>query len=502
MLRQGPFLEARGVSLYTPSGRPLILDLEMRLERERVAVVGRNGVGKSSLVEVLSGASAPHQGRICCSGTRRLVRQQLVGGMNPAGVPGSPGETRRWLIEEARRADPDFLFLDEPSQDLDDSGISWLRAWIARWERGLVVVTHDRRILRSFSNFFVVTENGCRLISGSLERLTVELERERVDANRKYAARLSEQVAKEEHNSAIRRRRARKKAGGRVRELDRCPARIRLNGKKSYAQVYQGKREGVREARIAAVRAWTHAARRALSVELPLDLEVPALPRSVGLPIVELDRVGVSIGERVLFADVSLSVERERLGIVGPNGAGKTTLLEILAGREQPGSGRAKHALERLGYVAQHADNWRIEYSLIELLYARTGAETLADAVEQLIRHRFPLALGERPLNSLSPGERTRAALICLFARHPPVELLLLDEPTDQLDLVGIAALETALKAWPGGLVVVSHDREFLENIGVTTRIELGRVTTLGDLRLNPAGEHHAREGRALGSSG
>jgi ATPase subunit of ABC transporter with duplicated ATPase domains len=129
---------------------------------------------------------------------------------------------------------------------------------------------------------------------------------------------------------------------------------------------------------------------------------------------------------------------------------------------------------QRLGGIAQNASDWKSEESLLTLLCVGSDA-TREDAVAQLlVAHRFPLALAERPLASLSPGERVRAALICLFQRRPAVELLVLDEPTDHLDFVGVAAVQDALRAWRGGLCIVSHDEEFLSAIGVERRIVLG----------------------------
>jgi ATPase subunit of ABC transporter with duplicated ATPase domains len=271
-----PQLSATGLCIDTPSGRPLIRDLEMQLDSERVAVVGRNGVGKTALLEVLAGNAAPARGRVECRGTRPLVHQRLEARTTLVDVSGSAGEIRQRLLEQARKLQPDFLLLDEPSQDLDEPAIDWLSEWLEKWPSALVVVTHDRRLLRSFNQFFVVEERGCRPFFGSFDELLCELERQGDDANRKYAAELQRLLDKEEHNAVIRSRRARKKAGGRVRELKRCPARARLNAKRGYAQKYQAKREGVREQRITAARELARASRRALSVELPLELALPA----------------------------------------------------------------------------------------------------------------------------------------------------------------------------------------------------------------------------------
>jgi ATPase subunit of ABC transporter with duplicated ATPase domains len=475
-----PYLAATDLSIETPSKRLLIAELQMRLEGEHVAVVGRNGVGKSLLLEVLAGCAEAARGRVECRGARHLVPQRLPGG-TAEGAGQSAGETRRALLRAAFARRPDFLLLDEPSQDLDEEGIGWLLQAVEFEAAGLVVVSHDRCLLRCFEHFFIVEERGCRLFSGSFEELQLDFARRAQEANDKYAAELQRLLEKEQHNASIRRRRARKKAGGRVRELKRCPARARLNQKRDYAQVYQGKREGVRQQRIQAARDWARETRRTLSVELSLDFALPPLPEPGERPVVELRGVSVDAGGRRLIADLTLRLTRERLAVVGPNGSGKTSLLKVMTGELPPATGKVRRFDERIGSIAQHADNWLSEESLLSLLLSTSAHGSPAEVIRRLAAHRFPLALAERPLCSLSPGERARAALMCLFERRPAIELLILDEPTAELDLVGLEALERVLAAWPGGLVVVSHDPEFLESIGVSQRLELGnaaRVTS------------------------
>ncbi len=349
--------------LATPGHRALIRDLVMRLEADRVAVIGRNGVGKSRLLEVLAGHSEPAAGRVECVGTRHLVPQRLDARRTLRDVVASPGELRRLLLDEARRTAPDFLLLDEPSQDLDAAAIAWLAAWLKDWASGLIVVSHDRRLLRLFDAYFVVAENGCRLFQGSFDELVADLERRTDDANSKYASELCRLEREERRSAANRQRRARKKAGGRTRELDRCTPRCRLNLKRSAAQVQQGKRERIRAQRLAIAREWAKKTRRALSVELPLELTLPGLPAggdaSKAQPAIELLGVGASPGGKQLFCDVTLTLDlaKARLAVVGPNASGKTTLLELMTGRRRPDVGTVRGRVERIGYVAQHASN-------------------------------------------------------------------------------------------------------------------------------------------------
>lgn len=336
------------------------------------------------------------------------------------------------------------------------------------------MVSHDRRVLRAFDQFFIVAESGCRHLEGSFDQLLADLGREREANERRYLGHLNRLVAREEHNATVRRRRQRKKNVGRIRELKRCPARIKLNDKRSYKQESQGKRRVLQATRIAEAREGAKASRRALSIDLPLELVLPRLPVEAAAPVIRCDALTAEAGERTLFSGLGLEVGRDRMAVCGPNGSGKTTLLEVALGLRQPTAGRARCDLSRLGYIAQGAENWCLEDSVAELLATQLEAPT-PDAIAPVLHaHRFPLALAGRALATLSPGERVRAALICLTRRRPAPELLVLDDPTQHLDFAGLAALEAVLSAWPGGLLVVSHDRELLEAIGVSRTLQLG----------------------------
>ena len=467
-------LEADAVTIETPGGRTLVRELSLRLGRERVAVIGRNGVGKSTMLEVLAARRAATQGRLVCRGQRLLVPQYLAGEVAADDDPAaSPGERRRQLLEAAFDARPDLLLLDEPTSDLDGAGITWLVQRLARWRGGLLIVSHDRRVLRTFSQFFVIVESGCRYVEGTFDDLLADLAREREESDRRYLGGINRLVAKEEHNATVRRRRQRKKNVGRIRELKRCPARIKLNDKRSYKQESQGKRAVLQKDRIGAARDSVKALRRAVPVALSLEIALPRLPDSSAAPVISCQAVTAVAGERPLFSALSLELSRDRIAVCGPNGSGKTTLLEIALGLRRPAAGRSRCDSSRVGYIAQDAENWRVDESLAELVAVQLGTAA-PETVAQVLRvHRFPLALADRPLATLSPGERVRAALICLTRREPPPELLVLDEPTQHLDFVGLAALEAILAAWPGGLLVVSHDAEFLYAIGVSRRLDL-----------------------------
>ena len=195
-----------------------------------------------------------------------------------------------------------------------------------------------------------------------------------------------------------------------------------------------------------------------------------------------MDKVSYQVDGKVLFTDLSLDLRRERIAIQGPNGSGKTTLLQIILGEKTQSRGSAKRRYEKLGSIAQNAKDWITEESLATLLSTAKGICSFDDLATLLVAHKFPLSLAQRPLSSLSPGERLRAALICLFERTPSIECLILDEPTYSLDFIGYKALRECLAKWPGGLIVASHDKEFLDIIGIEKYIYLKSCESLPEI--------------------
>jgi ATPase subunit of ABC transporter with duplicated ATPase domains len=459
-------IELTDVSLKTPTGRALFEGLNLCIADEHVALVGRNGVGKSTLLALLAGETRANSGLV-----KVRSRPHYVPQLDELAHPLSRGELRQRTLGAARACDAEVLLLDEPTLHLDEEAVETLRTWLRERPGCVIVASHDRRLLADLRHFFVLSEAGSHYFGGSLGELEAHLEHEHDALERRYLRNLNRLADYERHTEQVARRKARKKRSGRCRELDRATPRIRLNQKRNDAQVSHGRLAKLREARLAALRGWTQATRRALDVSLALELPVPELPPDSGQELLALHGVSHSARGRPLFEALELRLGRQRVAVVGPNGAGKTTLLEIMLGQRRPEHGSARAELSKIGWIEQGGRNWLLEESLLSHLLGLGRSSD--DAARLLVTHRFPLALAQRSLRSLSPGERARGALIALFARSPAVELLILDEPTFSLDLVGLRALTHALRSWPGGLVVASHDRAFLEELGVDRTIYL-----------------------------
>ena len=264
-----------------------------------------------------------------------------------------------------------------------------------------MVVSHDAALLGQFDDFFVIEESGCHHFSGSFADLQASLGERADRSERAYARRLQQLVEQESRHHRVQQRRRRKKAVGRLHELDRCQSRSRLNRRKGAAQVSQARVHGISDARITDQRRFAVAARRALQVSLPLRVAVPAPAPNDG-PVVSLDGVSVSRGDRPILSGWTRRLARDRVAVVGPNGLGKTSVLQVLLRQLPPSAGVVRTRLQRVGAIAQGAADWAGPESLPKRLAAHSDAAGLQAIAERLVAHRFPLALASRSRSSLS----------------------------------------------------------------------------------------------------
>ncbi|WP_019832112.1 ABC-F family ATP-binding cassette domain-containing protein [Sphingomonas sp. PR090111-T3T-6A] len=512
----------------TPDGRAVLDDLTLDFGRERAGLVGRNGVGKSTLLRLLTRELEPSRGTVRVQGTIGTLRQivqlspretlaDLLGiadglallhraeaggatldeleeadwtlearamealaqvGLDlPLDAPLvrlSGGQRTRAALAGAIFAAPDFLLLDEPTNNLDRDGRQAVHDLLQDWRAGAIIVSHDRELLDTMDAIVELTTLGAQRYGGNWsryrERKAIELaaaEQDLASAERRVA-----EVARKARITTERQQR-RDATGSRQAAKGGMP-RILLGARKERAENSGG--GNVRLADRLRADASLALDRAKEKVERVETFSVQLAPTGLAptREVLALDDVtaGYDPAEPVL-RNLSLKiVGPERVAVVGANGSGKSTLLRVITGDLAPFSGR----------VAIHVPAALLDQRVGLLDPDETIAENYArlnPGVDEngcwaaLARFRFRAEAGDRRVGTLSGGQTLRAGLACVLGSPTPPPLLMLDEPTNHLDIESVMAVEAGLRAYDGALLVVSHDAAFLENIGVTRRLSL-----------------------------
>ncbi len=447
---------------------------------ERICLVGRNGSGKSTLLKIAAGLMRPDGGTRFLQpgatvrylpqepdlsgfattldyvqdgvepgedqhrGPALLDRLGLTGAEDPAHLSG--GEARRAALARALAPSPDLLLLDEPTNHLDLPAIEWLEKELASSRAGIVLISHDRRMLQTVGRSVVWLEGGLtRRMDRGFEHF--ETWREEVaEQDARDRQKLNRQIVREEHWITYGVTARRKRNVRRVAELAALRTKRREMG---------GPGSGLKMA----------AAEGELS----------------GKQVVVADHINRAYAERPIVADLTLRVLRgDRLGIVGRNGAGKTTLLRLLTGGDQPDSGTVTLGTNLLPVTLdQQRAALDPARTLQDTLTGGDGDQvTVAGQKRHVVGYMkdflFRPEQARTPVGMLSGGERGRLLLACALAR--PSNLLILDEPTNDLDLETLDLLQELLSEYPGTVLLVSHDRDFLDRVVTSTLASEGEA--------------------------
>ena len=523
------FVTLDRVAARTPDGHTLFSDLSHAFGRERTGVVGRNGVGKTTLLRLVTGVAEPADGGVARNGTvawleqRRalrpgetvldllgtaramaVVRRVLAGegsaedlaaadwtlesrigtALAEVGLPDldgdrpaaslSGGEQTRVRLAALLLQAPDLLVLDEPTNHLDADGRAAVRDLLAGWKGGAVVVSHDRDLLRRMDRIVELSPLGAAVFGGGYDLFAARKADERAAAERDLdvAVRAAARVAREGQRAVE--KKARRDRAGRAFAARKSEPKILLGAMAERAENSGARETLLAQRRAEAAEAALGEARARVERVRAMAIPMPSSGLAAGKTVLALDEAvwDAPDGRRVVGPLTLRVTGPERLAVTGSNGAGKTTLLKLMSGERRPTSGRVDRPVSS-ALLDQETALLRADETLLEAWRRLNPEATSNEAHAALARFLFRNTAAQRIIGTLSGGERLRAALACVMTGAAPPQLLILDEPTNHLDLDSIAAVEAALSDYDGALVVVSHDADFLDAIGVERRIAL-----------------------------
>ncbi len=513
----------------TPDGRVLFENLNLALGRERTGLVGANGVGKSTLLAIVAGERAPLAGAVALSGRVGLLRQTLgappeasvadrlsiaedlarltrceageadgddlamadwdlearaaeaLAQMGLADLPFdrpasslSGGQLTRLDLAALLIARPDLILLDEPTNNLDAAARAKVADLLRGWRGGALVVSHDRTLLREMDRIVELSSLGARVYGGNYDLYAERKAAERAAAERglDQAEREADRAAREAQQALE--RKARRDSAGRKFAAKGSEPKILLGAMAERAENSGARGQQLAERRRAAAAEAVEAAQAQVERVRSLAFDLPPSGLAAGKTVLEFDGVGFGYpGGPAILQDISLKlIGPERVALVGPNGSGKTTLLRLAAGELTPISGVVRFNA-RTVLVDQQTAVLGQAGSILDAFQRLNPGAGLNAAHSALARFLFRNTAAHQAVDTLSGGERLRAALACVLSGAEPPQLLILDEPTNHLDLASLEAVEAAMRGYDGAILVVSHDPDFLAAIGVEREIRL-----------------------------
>ncbi|MGI8331753.1 ABC-F family ATP-binding cassette domain-containing protein [Actinomadura scrupuli] len=529
------------LSFQWPDGTTVFDGLSVSIGRGRTGLVGANGTGKSTLLRLLAGRLRPSQGSVTVAGTLAYLPQNItldtalrvdralgIAGRRAALRAIEAGEVSEehyetigddWDVEERALATlgslglgdvgldrtvgelsggetvllrlaalllerPEVLLLDEPTNNLDLFARRRLYEAVGSWRSGaLVVVSHDRDLLERVDRIAELRSGSVSWYGGGWSAYEEAVATQQEAAGRMLRAaeadvRRQKRELEETHIKLARRQRHNKKM-----DAQRRAPRIVAGERKRSAQESADKLRGLQEDRLEGARERREEAAEAIRDDAEIRVSLPGTAVPAGRTVLSLHGLRPRFG-RLREADLQVRGP-ERLALVGRNGAGKTTLLRTLTGELAPLSGEARTFVP-LRFLPQRLDVLDEELSVAANVARLAPGVTDNHIRAQLARFLFKGARAEQPAGTLSGGERFRAALAATMLAAPAPQLLMLDEPTNNLDLAAVRQLTSALGSYQGALVIASHDLSFLETVGITRWLLVGQElqeTTAGEVR-------------------
>lgn len=522
-----PYIALEGASCVLPDGTALFSHLCERFDQRHTGLIGRNGVGKTVLARILAGQVPLSSGHCLRSGSVHYLAQQIAGpaastaadlagvqhvldalqrieagsaasadfeavgdhwdmrqrlrhtlaqhglGHLDAATPTSTlsgGEAMRVALAGAMLSSADFLILDEPSNHLDRPHRRALLEHLRDWPRGLLVISHDRQLLETMERIVELSPQGLSSFNGNYAFHVQCRSQERLAALQQLDQRKLELQREERAMREQRERQERRQARGDRHGKEGNQARLLLGRRKERSENTTGKLHRQHAVAREQLAGRIGVVARQLEEDAPVSLHSVPVAQAAQRRVAELDAVRLPF-VTAATRDISLVLRgQQRVGVVGPNGCGKSTLLKVLAGQLKPCSGSCKLNSETV-YLDQKLTSLHPQRSVLEQMKTANPGASESDLRMRLAQLGLDARKIAVPGGSLSGGERLKATLALTLYAEPPPRLLLLDEPSNHLDLPSMQALEEVLRSYQGALVVVSHDDAFMDKLGLTDRL-------------------------------
>lgn len=517
-----------GVAFALPDGRQLFSDLNERFDQRRTGLVGRNGAGKTVLAQILAGRLQPTAGHCRTAGRVHYLGQQLASADATVAQLAQVDEVldalqrieagssdqadfdalnERWDIRErlqtqlerhglgqldadrrvatlsggqamrvgllgAFLSEADYLILDEPSNHLDTASRAVLLELISQWQKGLLVISHDRELLEHMQRIVELSTLGLRSYGGNYS-VYAQCKTEECTQAERTLERLKLERQRQVRELQQQRERLERRQSRASREArDTNQAKILLDRKQQRSEVTAGKQQRDHQVARQAMSLKVREAARQVEENSAIVLHAPAPVRPSGTPLVCLREVQLPFAAPHQLPLNRTLYSGERIALTGANGSGKSTLLKVIAGQLQPRAGQCE-VRGNVAYLDQQCSQLPVAQSVLGYLRECTHSLDESALRTRLAQLGLDAQRVDLPSGLLSGGERLKALLAGVLYGDTPVQLLLLDEPGNHLDLPSLTALEAMLQQYRGALLVASHDRVFLQQLNVDSELHL-----------------------------
>lgn len=520
---------------YTVPGEiePIFNELDLIFSNEKVGLIGNNGAGKSTLLRLIVGELEPSNGKIITpkkftylsqviddQGTVAyaigveeklnaldnivvgvsnlrdfaivdddwLIRDRIDGLLKRFKLQGLPldkpmdclsgGEKTRLALVRLFIQDADFIILDEPTNNLDSMARNCLYHEIKSFSGGAIIACHDRALLEFMDRIMEISSVGVKTYGGNYSQFVSQKDRETQAIEHRMHADLltlkkakilaQERMEKHQRNvsKGLKKRKSQIAAKGAINKIELNTAKGRSEKSNRAVRLQANKKLTNISQQIVCLK-------EKVETNKAIDFTITHSTTAEKKVLINLENISFSY-DQPLLDDVSLMIQgQDRIALMGENGSGKTTLLKLLTGQLKPHSGRVISQVNQLHYLDQHATALHDELTVLENFRQVVPTLSEFECRTRLASFLFRNASADKLVSNLSGGERVRALLACILSQPTGSQLIVLDEPTNHLDLSSIAVVENALRHYPGALLLVSHDRHFLENIGITRWVNL-----------------------------